>query len=124
MKAPGWSSSEDIIPNNLSVDKIKALNNKAEMSKSNITEKIGLFVTYNDNPLNYSYNISLRDFSDNPIFYNSNPLLQVGDSIPESGATIEKIERIIAIDNSMGLTNCTTKIGDVNCAKLVVCIWR
>jgi len=124
MKAHGWASSEDIIPNNLSIDKIEALNNETKMSKSNITEKLGLFVIYNGNPLNYSYNISLKAFNGSFITNSTGvPLLQVGDSIPESGATVEKIERIIAIDNSTGLTNCT-KIGDVNCSKLVVCIWR
>jgi hypothetical protein len=125
MKAHGWASSEDIIPNNLSIDKIEALNNETKMS-SNITEKIGLFVTYNGNRLNYSHNISLRDFSDNPIFNNSNPLLQVGDSLPESGATIEKIERIVAlsVSNATTFNNTTVAIAGHECAKLVVCIWR
>jgi hypothetical protein len=131
--APGWSSSEDIIPNNLSVEKIKALrdwwkdgNSSKEGNSSWITNKSGLLVTYNNNPLNYSYNISLEAFNGSLIKDSTNNnklLLQIGDSIPESGATVEKIERIIAIDNTTGLTNYT-KIGDANCSKLVVCIWR
>jgi hypothetical protein len=126
MKAHGWASSEDIIPNNLSIDKIEALNNEAEMS-SNITEKIGLFVTYNGNRLNYSYNISLKAFNGSFITNSTGvPLLQVGDSLPESGATIEKIERIVAlsISNATTFNNTTVTIAGHECAKLVVCIWR
>jgi len=114
-------SSEDIIPNNLSRKKIEALNST---DTANITEKLGLLVTYNNNPINYSYNISLRDFDDKPV-NSSAPLLRIGDSIPTSGSvTIEKIERIVAIDDSTNLANCTP-IGDAECcAKLVVCVWR
>jgi len=119
----GWpSSSEDIVPNNLSRQKIEAFNN---MSTANITGKLGLHVTYNNNPINYSYNISLVNFSDNLILNSSSaPLLLVGDSIPTSGSvTVEKIERIVAIDNTTGLTENRTIAGH-ECAKLVVCIWR
>ena len=126
--APGWSSSEEIIPNNLSVEKIKALQEWGNdtANKSEIRNKLGLKVTYDGNPLNYGYNISLRNFTDKPIFNNSNPLLQVGDSIPTSGATVEKIERIVAlsINNATTFNNTTVPIAGHECAKLVVCIWR
>ncbi len=69
------------------------------------------------------YNISLRDFDDK-LVNSSDPLLQIGDSIPTSGSiTVEKIERIVAIDNTTDVTN-TTSIAEHECAKLVVCIWR
>lgn len=82
-------------------------------------------ITYNDNQINYSYNISLVNFSDNLILNSSSaPLLRIGDSIPTSGSvTVEKIERIVAIDNTTGLTGNRTIAGH-ECAKLVVCIWR
>jgi len=121
----GWpSSSEDIVPNNLSVNKINALHDWWDSTnQSKIRDKLGLLVTYNNNPINYSYNISLRDFDDTPV-NSSNPLLLVGDSIPTSGSvTVEKIERIVAIDNITDVTN-TTPIAGHECAKLVVCIWR
>jgi len=128
MPAPAWSSSEDVVPNNLSRCKIDALqdwwNDTANQSK--IRDKLGLFVTYNGNHLDYRYNITLEAFNGSPIWNSTSnsPLLQIGDSIPVSGVTVEKIERIVAIDNSTNLANCT-KIGDVECAaKLVVCIWR
>lgn len=128
MKRPGWSSSEESIPNNLSVEKIKALQEWGNdtANKSEIRNKLGLKVTYDGNPLNYGYNISLRNFTDKPIFNNSNPLLQVGDSIPTSGATVEKIERIVAlsINNATTFDNTTVTIAGHECAKLVVCIWR
>lgn len=128
VSAPGWSSSEDVIPNNLSVEKIKALQEWGNdtANKSEIRNKLGLKVTYDGNPLNYGYNISLRNFTDKPIFNNSNPLLQVGDSIPTSGATVEKIERIVAlsINNATTFNNTTVPIAGHECAKLVVCIWR
>jgi hypothetical protein len=63
------------------------------------------------------------NFSDKLIPNSSAPLLQIGDPIPVSGVTIEKIERIVAIDNTTGITN-TTPIAKHNCSKLVVCIWR
>ncbi|HUV79335.1 MAG TPA: hypothetical protein VMW40_00680 [Candidatus Bathyarchaeia archaeon] len=122
----GWpSSSEDIVPNNLSVNKITAFqdwwNDTANQSK--IVGKLGLRVTYNNNPITYSYNISLRDFDDT-LVNSSDPLLQIGDSIPTSGSiTVEKIERIVAIGNTTDVTN-TTSIAGHECAKLVVCIWR
>jgi len=125
-----WSSSsEDIVPNTLSVNKTKALQDwwsdgtSTKVGNSSlITAKLGLNVTYNGRPVNYSYNISLVNFSDNLIPNSSAPLLLVGDSIPTSGSiTIEKIERIVAIDNPPD--NCTP-IGDAECAKLVVCVWR
>jgi len=117
ISTPGWSSSEDIVQNNLSRKKIDALHDwwLDPMNRSEIRDKLGLFVTYNGIPLNYQYNISLRDFNDNR-------LVQIGDSIPDTGVTVEKIERVVAIDNSTAL-NCG-KIGDTACAKLVVCIWR
>ena len=128
MPAPAWSSSEDVVPNNLSRCKIDALqdwwNDTANQSK--IRDKLGLFVTYNGNHLDYRYNITLEAFNGSPIWNSTSnsPLLQIGDSIPVSGVTVEKIERIVAIDNSTNLANCT-KIGGVKCAaKLVVCIWR
>ena len=91
-----------------------------------ITYKLGLNVTYNGNPINYSYNISLKAFNESYIWNNtaSVPLLQIGDSIPTSGSvTIEKIERIVAIDNTTGLMGNRTIAGH-ECAKLVVCVWR
>jgi len=117
ISTPGWSSSEDIVQNNLSRKKIDALHDwwLDPTNQSEIRDKLGLFVTYNGIPLNYQYNISLRDFNDNRF-------VQIGDSIPDTGVTIEKIERVVAIDNSTAL-NCG-KIGDAACAKLVVCIWR
>ena len=128
MPAPAWSSSEDVVPNNLSRRKIDALqdwwNDKTNRSK--IRDKLGLFVTYNGNHLDYRYNITLEAFNGSPIWNSTSnsPLLQIGDSIPVSGVTVEKIERIVAIDNPINLTNCT-KIGNVECAaKLVVCVWR
>jgi len=128
MPAPAWSSSEDVVPNNLSRRKIDALqdwwNDTANQSK--IRDKLGLFVTYNGNHLDYRYNITLQAFNGSPIWNSTSnsPLLQIGDSIPVSGVTVEKIERIVAIDNPVNLTN-RTKIGDVEyAAKLVVCIWR
>ncbi|MHC1611641.1 MAG: DUF7287 family protein [Candidatus Methanospirareceae archaeon] len=132
MPAPPWSSSEDIVPNNLSRSKIDALQDwwgDGESSKqgnsSLITRKLGLKVTYNNKSLYYSYNISLKGF-DGSLIRNSTSgkaLLQIGDPIPESGITIEKIERIVAIDDPTNLANCT-KIGGVGAGKLVVCIWR
>ncbi len=120
----GWpSSSEDIVPNNLSRQKIKAFNN---MSTVNITGKLGLSVTYNGNPINYSYNISLKAFNESLIWNStsSKAVLRIGDSIPTSGSvTVEKIERIVAIDNTTGLKGNRTIAGH-ECAKLVVCIWR
>ena len=128
MSAPGWSSSEDIVSNKLSRDKIEALqdwwNDTANNSK--IRDKLGLFVTYNGNHLDYSYNIALKAFNGSLIWNSTSnsALLQVGDSIPVSGVTVDKIERIVAIDSSTNLANCT-EIWDVRCAaKLVVCIWR
>ncbi|MHC1636376.1 MAG: DUF7287 family protein [Candidatus Methanospirareceae archaeon] len=117
MPVPGWSSSEDIIPNNLSRDKIESLQDwwEDKANRSKIRDKLGLSVTYNGNRLNYNYNISLRNFSDEL----RDPLLKIGYSIPERGVTVEKIERIVAVD----CANCT-RIGDVRCAKLVICIWR
>ena len=53
-------------PNNLSVNKINALQdwwNDYTANQSKIVEKLGLRVTYNDNQINYSYNISLVNFS-------------------------------------------------------------
>jgi len=134
MPAPAWSSSEDVVPNNLSRRKIDALQDWWEDGKSSkhgnsslITQKLGLKVTYNNKSLNYSYNISLKGFDGSLIRSNSTSgkaLLQIGDPIPVSGVTVEKIERIVAIDNSTNLANCR-EIGDVKCAaKLVVCIWR
>ena len=125
MPAPAWSSSEDVVPNNLSRCKIDALqdwwNDTANQSK--IRDKLGLFVTYNGNHLDYRYNITLEAFNGSVIYDDNEPLLQIGDPIPVSGVTVEKIERIVAIDNFIN-PNCT-KIGDVKCAaKLVVCIWR
>jgi len=125
MPAPAWSSSEDVVPNNLSRCKIDALqdwwNDTANQSK--IRDKLGLFVTYNGNHLDYRYNITLEAFNGSVIYDDNEPLLQIGDPIPVSGVTVEKIERIVAIDNFIN-PNCT-KIGDVECAaKLVVCIWR
>ena len=120
------SSSEDIVPNNLSVNKINALQDwwGNSTNQSKIVEKLGLRVTYNNNPITYSYNISLVNFSDNLIPNSSDPLLAIGDSIPTSGSvTVEKIERIVAIDNTTGLTGNRTIAGH-ECAKLVVCIWR
>ena len=133
MPAPAWSSSEDVVPNNLSRCKIDALQDWWGDGKSSkhgnsslITQKLGLKVTYNNKSLNYSYNISLKGFDGSLIRSNSTSgkaLLQIGDPIPVSGVTVEKIERIVAIDNFIN-PNCT-KIGDVECAaKLVVCIWR
>ena len=126
MPAPAWSSSEDVVPNNLSRRKIDALqdwwNDTANRSK--IRDKLGLFVTYNGNHLDYRYNITLETFNGSVIYTDNEPLLQIGDPIPVSGVTVEKIERIVAIDNPVNLTN-RTKIGNVECAaKLVVCIWR
>ena len=128
MSAPVWCSSEDVVPNNLSREKVDALqewwNNKTTRSKYPIRDKTGLFVTYNGNPLNYRYNISLKAFNESFITNSTGvPLLQVGNSIPESGCTVEKIERIVAIDNTTNLANYR-EIGDAQCAKLVVCIWR
>ncbi|RZN36090.1 MAG: hypothetical protein EFT35_08175 [Methanophagales archaeon ANME-1-THS] len=133
----GWSSSsEDIVPNNLSKDKIDALqawwkdgNSSTEGNSSLIIQKLGLYVTYNTLPLNYHYNISLRDFNDNLLHMDGSPVLEIGDSIPGTDKryanatrmTVEKIERIVAIDDPP--PTCE-KIGDVQCAKLVVCIWR
>jgi len=127
MPAPAWSSSEDVVPNNLSRRKIDALQNwwNDTANQSKIRDKLGLFVTYNGNHLDYRYNITLEAFNGSPIWNSTSnsPLLQIGDSIPVSGVTVEKIERIVAIDNFIN-PNCT-KIGDVECAaKLVVCIWR
>lgn len=132
MSAPAGFSSEDIIPNKLSRDKINATRDWSNdtVNQNKIRDKLGLFVTYNGIPLNYQYNISLRDFNDNLLQIGSSPVLQIGDSIPGTDAryanatrvTIEKIDRIVAIDNPTAL-NCK-KIGDVQCAKLVVCIWR
>ena len=126
MPAPAWSSSEDVVPNNLSRRKIDALQDwwNDTTNQSKIRDKLGLFVTYNGNHLDYRYNITLEAFNGSVIYDDNEPLLQIGDPIPVSGVTIEKIERIVAIDNSTNLANCT-KIGDVECAaKLVVCIWR
>ena len=124
MPAPAWSSSEDVVPNNLSRRKIDALQNWWNNdTTSKIRDKLGLFVTYNGNHLDYRYNITLETFNGSVIYTDNEPLLQIGDPIPVSGVTVEKIERIVAIDNSTN-PNCT-KIGDVKCAaKLVVCIWR
>ena len=124
MPAPAWSSSEDVVPNNLSRRKIDALQNWWNNdTTSKIRDKLGLFVTYNGNHLDYRYNITLEAFNGSVIYNDNKPLLQIGDPIPVSGVTVEKIERIVAIDNFIN-PNCT-KIGDVKCAaKLVVCIWR
>ncbi len=125
--APGWSSSEGIIPNNLSVEKIKALRDWGNDStnESKIRNKLGLFVTYNDNPLNYSYNIALKAFNESYIESTDtgSPLLEIGDQVPTSGATVEKIERIVALSDATNLANTTTIAGR-ECAKLVVCTWR
>ena len=128
-KGLGWvPSSEDIIPNNLSRKKINALHEWGNDStnQSKIRDKLGLLVTYNNNPINYSYNISLKAFNESYIWNNTAgvPLLRIGDSIPTSGSvTIEKIERIVAIDNTTGLMGNRTIAGH-ECAKLVVCVWR
>jgi hypothetical protein len=124
VSAPWWSSSEDIVPNKLARRKIDALQEWGIYNQSTIRDKLGLFVTYNDNPLNYSYNISLKAFNGGFIWDSASDraLLQVGDATPAGGVTVERIERIVAIDNPTTL-NCE-KIGDQECAKLVVCIWR
>ncbi|MBE0517327.1 MAG: hypothetical protein IBX41_08090 [Methanophagales archaeon] len=124
MSAPRWSSSEDIVPNKLARSKIDALQEWGIHNQSTIRDKLGLFVTYNDKPLNYSYNISLKAFNESYIWDSTSDraLLQVGDAIPAGGVTVERMERIVAIDNSTTL-NCE-QIGDLECAKLVVCIWR
>ena len=130
MSAPDWSSSEDIVPHNLSRNKLHALQDwwhDGGSSKSGnsslITDKLGLHVTCNKEPLNYSYNISLNAFNGRVITNaTGSPLLKIGDSIPESGVTVEKIERIVAVDNCTYF-NCG-RIGAVEGAKLVVCIWR
>ena len=130
MSAPDWSSSEDVAPHNLSRKKITALQdwwNDGDSSTSGnsslITDKLGLDVTYNNNPLNYSYNISLKAFNGHVITNaTGSPLLKIGDSIPESGVTVEKIERIVAVDNCT-YYNCR-RIGAVAGAKLEVYIWR
>lgn len=136
MSTPGWSSSEDVVQNNLSKDKIDALqawwndgNCSTEGNSSLIIQKLGLYVTYNNIPLNYHYNLSLHDFNDNLIQIGGSPVLQIGDAIPGTDeryanathVTVEKIERIVAIDDPP--PTCE-KIGDVQCAKLVVYIWR
>jgi hypothetical protein len=124
VSAPRWSSSEDIIPNKLARSKIDALQEWGIYNQSTIRDKLGLFVTYNDKPLNYSYNISLKTFNEGFIWDSTSDraLLQVGDATPVGGVTVERIERMVAIDNPTAL-NCE-KIGDLECAKLVVCIWR
>lgn len=127
MSAPGWASSEDIVPNELSVEKITALQDwwDDEANQSKIRDKLGLFVTYNDNRLNYSYNISLKAFNESFIWNSASgkALLQIGDSIPKSGVTVEKIERIVALSDTTALTKYVT-IAEHECARLVVCIWR
>lgn len=132
MPAPPGFSSEDVVSNNLSRNKIEALqdwwkdgNSTREGNSSEITNKLGLSVTYNTIPLNYRYNISLRAFDESLIrnITSNEPLLQLGDPLPVSSVTIEKIERIVAIDKTTDLGNYVG-IGDVQCAKLVVYIWR
>jgi len=125
MRAPDWSSSEDIVPNNLSRKKIDRLQN---LPPGIIRERLGLFVTFNNISLNYSFNISLRPLRafDEKLIMNKTtqrPLLQVGDSIPVGGLTIAKIERIVAIENTTGLTGIRTIAGHES-AKLVIYIWR
>lgn len=133
MSTPGWSSSEDVVQNNLSKDKIDALqnwwndgNSSMEGNSSNITEKLGLFVTYNNNRLNYSYNISLKAFNESYIWNvtSNRALLQIGDPIPDAAVTVERIERIVSIDKTTDLVNYVTIGEDSKCAKLVVYIWR
>jgi hypothetical protein len=130
MSASGGSSSEDVVQNNLSKDKIDALhdwwNDSTEGNSSLIIQKLGLNVTYNNIPLNYSYNISLKAFNESYIWNitSDEALLQIGDPIPETAITVERIERIVAIDKTTGLSNYETIGEDSKCAKLVVCIWR
>jgi len=88
-------------------------------------EKLGLLVSYNGKPVNYSFNISLKGFNNTLIWDNSDdkPLLQIGYPIPR-GATVERIERIVAIDDCENLSNCK-EIGDNECCGILeICIWR
>ena len=125
--APVWSSSEDAIPNNLSRRKIEALQDwwDDDANRSMLWEKLGLLVSYNGKPVNYSFNISLKGFNNTLIWDNSadKPLLQIGYPIPR-GATVERIERIVAIDDCENLSNCKG-IGDNECCGVLeICIWR
>ena len=88
-----------------------------------LREKLGLLVSYNGKPVNYSFNISLKGFNNTLIRSAGKPLLQIGDPIPR-GATVERIERIVAIDDCENLSNYT-RIGDNECCGILeICIWR
>ncbi|MCW7075477.1 MAG: hypothetical protein OCU24_06490 [Candidatus Methanospirare jalkutatii] len=123
--APVWSSSEDAIPNKLSRRKIEALRDwwNDDANRSMLREKLGLLVSYNGKPVNYSFNISLKGFNNMLIRSAGKPLLQIGYPIPR-GVTVERIERIVAIDDCENLGNYT-KIGDNECCVVLeICIWR
>ncbi len=125
MNAPVWSSHEDTVPNNLSMRKIQALQDWWDDSanRSMLWEKLGLLVSYNGDPVNYSFNISLKSFNNMLIWNHSagKPLLQIGHPIP-TGATVERIERIVAIDDCR---NLGMGIGDNECCGILeVCIWK
>ena len=125
--APVWSSSEDAIPNNLSRRKIEALQDwwNDPVNKRKLREKLGLLVSYNGKLVNYSFNISLKSFNNSLIWDDSagKPLLQIGYPIPK-GVTVERIGRIVAIDDCENLNNCKG-IGDNKCCGILeICIWR
>jgi hypothetical protein len=118
---PARSSSEDVVPLVLSQNKIDKFNN---FSLDNITVWLGLNVIYQHGSINYSFNTSIVGFDGILVRNDTSPLLQVGNPIPESGVSVEKIERIIVIDNATKLSN-TAQIGNQNnTARLVVYIWR
>lgn len=119
-RAPTWSSYEDIIPNNLSWEKLEKLqewwNNQTNISEEqHIHRKLGLFVEVDGSELEYSFNVSLFEF-------NGSLILRIGSPLPEGGnINVEKMERLVAIDDPP--PNTGTRLGDVRCAKLVVYVW-
>ena len=121
---PAESSSEDVVPLVLSRNKTDKFNNTFLIE--DITHLLGLNVTHQFGEIIYNFNISIIGFGINRslVMNNTTHLLQVGNPIPESGVSVEKIERIIVIDNATKLSN-TAQIGaQYNAAILIVYIWR
>ena len=121
---PAESSSEDVVPLVLSRNKTDKFNNTFLIE--DITHLLGLNVTHQFGEIIYNFNISIIGFGINRslVMNNTTHLLQVGNPIPESGVSVERIERIVVIDGVSALTN-TIQIGNQNnTARLVVYIWR